>query len=124
MPEQTWISAFLNKHFASLANSILGMFHLHAAFPRAPIPNYVAMQLVVFVLIILFFVVVRARLSVDEPGKMQHLMEEMDSFVAKQSHEVIGHDYERYVGYLTVLGIFILLSCLLGVVPGIIRSEE
>ncbi len=76
------------------------------------------MQLVVFVLIILFFVVVRARLSVDDPGKMQHLMEEIDSFVTKQSHEVIGHGYERYVGYLTVLGIFILLGCLLGVVPG------
>ncbi len=54
MPEQLWITAFLNKHFAGLANSILGIFHLHAAYPRAPIPNYVAMQLVVFVLIILF----------------------------------------------------------------------
>src|ERR1035438_8051748 len=49
---------------------------------------------------------------------MQHLMEEIDSFVAKQSHEVIGHGYERFVGYLTVLGIFILLGCLLGVIPG------
>ena len=86
--------------------------------PRAPIPNFVAMQLVVFVLILLFFAVVRARLSVDDPGKMQHLMEEIDSFVTKQSHEVIGHGYERYVGYLTVLGIFILLGCLIGVIPG------
>ena len=118
MPEQLWITALLNKYFAGVANAILGIFHLHPQYPQAPIPNYVAMQLVVFVLILLFFVVVRARLSVDDPGKMQHLMEEIDSFVTKQSHEVIGHGYERYVGYLTVLGIFILLSCLLGVVPG------
>src|ERR1017187_9793298 len=118
MPEQLWITALLNKHFAGVANAILSIFHLHAPYPRAPIPNYVAMQLVVFVLILLFFVVVRARLSVDDPGKMQHVMEEIDSFVAKQSHEVIGHGYEQYVGYLTVLGIFILLGCLLGVVPG------
>ena len=118
MPEQLWITALLNKHFAGVANAILSIFHLHAPYPRAPIPNYVAMQLVVFVLIILFFVVVRARLSVNDPGKMQHVMEEIDSFVAKQSHEVIGHGYEQYVGYLTVLGIFILLGCLLGVVPG------
>ena len=71
-------------------------------------------SLLVFVLILLFFVIVRARLSVDDPGKMQHLMEEIDSFISKQSHEVIGHGYERYAGYLTVLGMFILLSCLLG----------
>ena len=31
---------------------------------------------------------------------------------------MIGHGYERYVGYLTVLGIFILLGCLVGIVPG------
>ncbi len=118
MPEQLWITALLNKYFAGVVNAILGIFHLHATYPRAPIPNYVAMQLVVFVLIILFFVVVRARLSVDDPGKMQHLMEEIDSFIAKQSHEVIGHGYEKYVGYLTVLGIFIMLGCLIGVIPG------
>ena len=83
-----------------------------------PSPIMWPLQLVVFVLIILFFVIVRARLSVDDPGKMQHMMEEIDSFITKQSHEVIGHGYERYVGYLTVLGIFILLGCLLGVIPG------
>ncbi|MGA3317627.1 MAG: F0F1 ATP synthase subunit A [Candidatus Korobacteraceae bacterium] len=118
MPEQLWITALLNKYLAGVVNALLGIFHLHATYPRAPIPNYVAMQLVVFVLIILFFVVVRARLSVDDPGKMQHLMEELDSFVTKQSHEVIGHGYEKYVGYLTVLGIFIMLGCLIGVIPG------
>src|SRR5664279_2810895 len=58
MPEQLWITALLNKHFAGVANAILGIFHLHAAYPRAPIPNYVAMQLVVFVLILLFFAIV------------------------------------------------------------------
>src|ERR1019366_10483869 len=100
MPEQLWITALLNKYFAGVANAIPGIFHLPAQYAQAPIPNYVAMQVVVFVLMLLFFVIVRARLSVDDPGKMQHLMEELDSFVAKQSHEVIGHGYERYVGYL------------------------
>ena len=72
------------------------------AYPQAPITNYVAMELLVFVLLVLFFIVVRARLSVDNPGAMQHMVEDIDSFVSEQSHEVIGHEYERYVGYLTV----------------------
>ena len=63
-----------------------------------------AMQMLVFVLLLLFFIVVRARLSVDDPGALQHVVESIDSFVGDQSHEVIGHEYERYVGYLTVLG--------------------
>ncbi len=76
------------------------------------------MQLLVFVLLILFFAIVRARLSVDNPGSLQHVAESINSFIANQSHEVIGHGYERYVGYLTVLGLFILAGCLIGLIPG------
>lgn len=118
MPEQLWLTALLNKYLAGAANAVLGAFHLHASHPQAPITNYVAMQLLVFVLLILFFIVVRARLSVDNPGALQHVMESVDSFISNQSHEVIGHGYERYVGYLTVLGLFILVGCFIGLVPG------
>jgi F-type H+-transporting ATPase subunit a len=118
MPEQLWITALLNKYFAGVVNAILGVLHLHAKYPQAPIPNYVAMELLVFVLLILLFVVVRVRLSVDNPGALQHLMESTDSFIAQQGHEVIGHGYQSYTGYLTTLGIFILICNLIGLVPG------
>ena len=48
-------------------------------YPQAPITNYVAMQLLVFVLLVLFFAIVRARLSVDDPGALQHAMESINS---------------------------------------------
>jgi len=118
MPEQLWITALLNKYFAGLANAILGVFHLHAHYPAAPISNYVAMQILVFVLLVAVFAIARAQLSVDNPGALQHLMESIDGFVNQQSHEVIGHEYQRYVGYLTALGIFILTCCLIGLIPG------
>jgi len=118
MHEQLWITALLNKYFAGVANALLGIFHLRAHDPQAPIANYVAMQILVFVLLLLFFVVVRARLSVDDPGVLQHVMESIDSFVNTQSHEVIGHGYEPYTGYLTILGVYILVCCLIGVIPG------
>jgi F-type H+-transporting ATPase subunit a len=118
MPEQLWITALLNKYLAGIANAIMGIFGLHPQHPEAPIPNYVAMELLVFVLLVLFFVFLRTRLSVDNPGGMQHLMESIDSFVAKQGHEVIGHGYERFTGYLVTLGIFILACNLVGLIPG------
>ena len=31
---------------------------------------------------------------------------------------MIGHGYERYVGYLTTLGLFILVGCFIGLMPG------
>jgi F-type H+-transporting ATPase subunit a len=118
MPEQLWITAFLNKYLAGVANAILGVFHLHAGNPKAPIPNYVAMELLVFVILILVFLLVRSRLSVDNPGGLQHLVESVDSFVAQQGNEVIGHDYPRFTGYLTTLGIFILTCNMIGLIPG------
>lgn len=118
MHEQLWFTALLNKYFAGVANAILNAVHLPAADPGAPIPNWMAMQILVFLLLLVFFIVVRMRLSVDKPGALQHTVEGINSFVADQSHEVIGHGYERYVGYLTVLGMFILVGCFIGLVPG------
>ena len=118
MPEQLWITALLNKYFAGLANAILGIFHLHSTYPKAPIANYVAMQILVFVLLVLLFAVVRARLSVENPDPLQQLMESIESFVSTQGHEVIGHGYERYTAYLSTLGMYILVCCLIGLIPG------
>ncbi len=118
MPEQLWITALVNKHLAGVANAILNAVHVHPANPQAPITNYIAMQLLVFVLLLLFFLYVRMRLSVDSPGAMQHIVEVLNSFIGDQAHEVIGHGYERYVGYLSALFLFILVNCIIGVIPG------
>jgi F-type H+-transporting ATPase subunit a len=118
MHEQLWFTAFLNEYFAGAVTALLQALHLPVPDPAAPIPNYVAMEILVCLILILFFIVVRARLSVESPGALQHSMETINSFIADQSHEVIGHGYERYVGYLTVLGMFILVGCLIGLIPG------
>ena len=118
MHEQLWFTAFLNHHFAGVTNALLGVCHVTPLDPAAPIPNYVAMQILVCLVLLAFFIVVRVRLSVEDPGPLQQTMEAINSFISEQSHEVIGHGYERYVGYLTILGMFILLGCLIGLIPG------
>ena len=90
MPHQLWITAFLNKYFAGVANAILGVFHLQAAHPQAPIPNYVAMQIVVFVLLVLVFVLVRMSLSVEHPNPLQHTFEGIYAMIDQQGQEVIA----------------------------------
>jgi F-type H+-transporting ATPase subunit a len=118
MPEQLWITAFLNKYFGGVALALMNVFHVHTRYPQAPIPNYVAMELLVFVLLVLFFVATRLSLSWDKPGVLQHFAEWTNEFVSKQSEEMIGHGYETYTSYLVPLGLFILTANLLGLIPG------
>ena len=77
------------------------------------------MELLVFGLLLIYFVVVRASLSVERPGGVQHLAEMTHEFVSEQGESVIGHGHERFTGYLTTLLLFILLANLIGLVPGL-----
>jgi len=118
MPEQLWITALLNHWFAGVANSVLGLLGLHAKYPEAPISNAFAMELLVFLALLAFFLLVRASLSVDRPGALQHIVEGGEGFINNQSGEIIGHHSERFTPFLMVLGLFILLSNLIGLIPG------
>src|SRR5262252_7187210 len=118
MPEQLWITALLNKYFAGVANALLGVFHLHSPYPQAPIPNYVAMQIVVFLVLVAVFILVRSRLSVENPGNLQHVFEGLNGMIEQQGDEIIGHGHERFTNYLSTLGIFILTCNMIGLIPG------
>jgi F-type H+-transporting ATPase subunit a len=118
MPEQLWFTAILNHWFAGPVTGLLMALHIQPKYPQAPIPNSAAMETLVFGFLILLFVMVRSRLSVDSPGGLQHMFEGALGFVSGQAHEIIGHGSEKFTAYLTILGFFILFSNLLGLVPG------
>ncbi|MBS1850628.1 MAG: F0F1 ATP synthase subunit A [Acidobacteria bacterium] len=117
--EQLAFTEFLNHHFGELALRLLTLVGVHPKHPTTPISNSVAMELLVFLLLTLFFIAVRLRLSVDRPGALQHVMEGIEGFVADLGKEIIGHNYQPYVGYLVTLGVFILSCNLIGLIPGL-----
>jgi len=119
MPTQLLFTRILNQHLAAPVDSLLAALHVPVKYPAAPISNAVAMELLVFVALLLYFVAVRATLSVDQPGPVQHLAEMTNEFVGSQSESIIGHGYERFTTYLTVLALFILLANLMGLIPGL-----
>ena len=118
MPTQLLFTQFLNAHFAAPVTALLRAVHVQPKFPEAPISNAFAMELLVFGVLVAYFVVVRLTLSVEKPGPAQHLAEMTNEFVSDQGEQIIGHGSERFVSYLTALFLFILLSNLLGLVPG------
>jgi F-type H+-transporting ATPase subunit a len=119
MPTQLLLTRVLNAHFAAPVDALLNALHVPATHPKAPITNAVAMELLVFVVLLAYFVIVRVSLSVEKPGGVQHLAEMTNEFVTEQSESIIGHGFARFTAYLTSLFLFILLSNLLGLVPGL-----
>jgi len=118
MHEQLWFTAILNHLFAGPVTALLRALHIEAKYPQAPIPNSAAMELLVFGFLILLFLLVRSRLSVDRPGALQHIFEGAHGFVVSQSQEIIGHHSEEFTPFLMALGLFILSCNLIGLIPG------
>ena len=77
------------------------------------------MELLIFVGLLAYFLLVRFSLSVERPGAIQHAAEMTNEFVSEQSESIIGHGFERFLPYLTVLFLFILIGNLMGLVPGL-----
>lgn len=119
MPTQLAFTRLLNAHFHAPVTQLLLAMHLHPHYAMAPITNAVAMELLIFLLLMVYFVAVRVSLSVEKPGTVQHLAEMTHGFVGEQSESIIGHGYQRFTTYLTVLLLFILLGNLMGLVPGL-----
>lgn len=119
MTPQLLLTQFLNNHLAAPVDALLSAVRVTPASAAAPITNAVAMELLVFVLLVGYFVIVRATLSVETPGGVQHLAEMTQEFISEQSESIIGHGWEKFTSYLTALFLFILLANLMGLVPGL-----
>jgi F-type H+-transporting ATPase subunit a len=119
MPEHdVWLTKLFNHHLAGLGNWLLALFGLHPERPRHPWANFIVMQLLVAAIIIVLFAVLRSRLSMDRPGKTQHIFEAIYTFLRGEASENIGHDGPKFVPFLGTLFIFILFSNLIGIIPG------
>jgi F-type H+-transporting ATPase subunit a len=117
--EQLAFTALLNRLFGAPVLALLLKLHIHPKYPATPITNSFAMELLVVLLLTIFFIAVRTRLSVERPGGLQHTMEFIDGFVNDLAKETISDHPGKYVPYLTVLGLFILSCNLIGLVPGL-----
>jgi F-type H+-transporting ATPase subunit a len=118
MPEQLIFTEFLNHYFGGMANAVLHALGVHPVYASAPITNVVAMQILATVLLIVFFLAVRASLSVEKPGGLQHTAEMVEEFISEQADGIIGHGYQRYLPFAITIGLFILVCNLLGLIPG------
>src|SRR5258708_28189712 len=89
--EQLAFTALLNRLFGAPVLALLQALHIHPKNPATPISNSFAMELLVVLLLTAFFIAVRARLSVERPGGLQHTMEDRKSTRLNSSHQIISY---------------------------------
>jgi len=118
MPEQLWFTEILNRLFAGPVTALLLRLGITPKHADAPITNAFAMEVLVFGFLLIVFLLVRSRLSVESPGGLQHVFESIEGFVADQSHEIIGHHSAPYTPFFAIVFIFILTCNLIGLIPG------
>ena len=124
MHEPSLITDTLNKYFGNLATQVLHAVHVQPYNPQAPITETFAMEILVLGLLLLFFVLVRISLNVEKPGPIQQIAEMLHGFVSGQADSIIGPGAQRYVMFTTCVLMFVLLSNLLGMVPGLLAPTS
>lgn len=115
---ELWITSLFNRALSGPANAVLDALHFPAQDHTNPWTDWMVCEILIVLFIVVLFGLLRSRLSVDRPGKLQHAMELTYEFVHASAEEVVGHDGPRYVAFFGTLFIFILLMNLLGLVPG------
>ncbi|MGH9690995.1 MAG: F0F1 ATP synthase subunit A [Candidatus Acidiferrales bacterium] len=117
------VTKIVNALLGKAAAALLALLHIQPANSRYPIPNFFAMELVVFLFAIVFFLWLKARISADRPGATQQCMEmfltnSMGVGVKDLLDDIVGHGTERHIPLMGAIGMFILLSNLAALVPG------
>src|SRR6185369_71683 len=117
MENELGLTALFNQYLAGLANAILRLFGMTAEHPDHPWENWIVMELLVVALLVVTVAILRSQLSVDKPGKLQHIFEMFNEFFTGTVDEVGIHHGKQYVPYLGTIFIFILSMNLIGIIP-------
>ena len=107
-----WVNGLLGPTVASL-------FGIRVEPGEHVIPVQVIMAGIVVIVLMIMSLLLRARLSVENPGKFQQVVEVAVEFLRGQLEENIGHGGARFLTMIGAIGFFIVISNLLGLIPGL-----
>lgn len=119
MPLEHFLTHYVNLVLAVPVTYLMTLFGRPPANPAAPINGIFTMEIASFVILLIFFILVRVSLRVEKPGTVQQLAEMIEEFVAGQAEPIIGPKFRVYMGLLTAILLFVLVNNLWGMVPDV-----
>jgi F-type H+-transporting ATPase subunit a len=121
---ELWITGAVNAVLGPVAAAILRALGRPVPELGPIIPDYLAMIVVIVVALMVFSLFVRARLSVERPGRFQLLLEAGLSGLFSMLDDIVGPKGRRYVPLVGTLALLIWIANMSGLVPGLMAPTS
>ena len=95
-----------------LVNALFGAFGIQ-------VPDYLVFSALIVLFLAGIGIYIRSRLSVDNPGTLQILLEDIVGFIVEQLEGLMGHKGRKFLPLVGTVFVFILLANLMGQIPGL-----
>ena len=118
MHHEFWIVTAVNRLLGGTVASIAHALGFTLD-PAHAIPPHIVMSVIVVLAITTLAVAVKSRLSVENPGKVQILLEDLVGFVLGILREYIGPKGDKYLPLIGSVGLFIFVANAMGKIPGL-----
>src|SRR5262249_49262055 len=121
---ELWLTHAVNAVLGPLAIAILRLFGRHVPEGAAVIPAYLVMLIVFTLALTALALFVRSRLSVENPGPLQVLVEDYIGAFYTLLDDFVGPTGRKYLPLVGSLFLLILISNLAGLVPGLMAPTS
>lgn len=118
-----WIVQFVNAMLGPLVRGVGEMAGYHFT-GHEVIPPYIVMCILIVVFVTALSLLLRSRLSVENPGRFQIVMEDLIGAVIGLLDEWIGPKGRQFLPLVSTLGLFILCANYMGLVPGLMAPTS
>jgi F-type H+-transporting ATPase subunit a len=121
---ELWITHAVNAVFGPAVAALLRALGRPVPAGATVIPDYLAMLLVITVTVVAFCLYVRSRLSVENPGHVQVMLEDLVGFFNGMLDDLVGPKGRKYLPIIVSLFVLILIGNLAGLVPGLMAPTS
>ena len=118
-----WIVDLVN---ALLGRPVIAILEAAGFHPdhHHPIPDYLVMVMLIIAFLTVVSLIVRSRLSVENPSRLQILFEDIVKALVGLLEEWIGPKGRQFLPLIGTFGFFILLGNYMGLVPGLMAPTS
>jgi len=121
---ELWIVQAINAALGPIAAAILRALGRPVPDPAHVIPDYLAMIILITVALTALSLFVRSRLSVDNPGPLQIVLEDGLAGLYSMLDDIVGPKGRNYLPLVGTLALFIWVSNMSGLVPGLMAPTS
>ncbi len=120
---ELWIVQAVNATLGPLVRTLVAPLGVRLE-PGRELPDYLVMAGLILIGLTALSLVLRVRLSVENPGRLQVLVEDGVGALVGLLEDVVGPKGPRYLSLVGAVGLFILVGNLMGLVPGLMAPTS